>query len=885
MPSQSISLRKLCRLASGRTASSCGGAIKLCNRCSDIRVRLEQGLPVSDEIIFLGPLKRIKDRQNCPLCRLIVKSLPRGDTTTDKGDIQCMLNPRQDCGETFALFFGNTTNPALKAWIRIECPPGILDEFHSSSSPVQSLDSHSLDEMAKRTLTIDVQKVRSWLQECENQHGVQCDGHELSPQTRNTHDMLLIDVVEDKLVDGNQKSRYIALSYVWGGWGGAKVTLGSWASSDFLRTKGAFRSPRLRLPNVLRDAMIFARSIGERYLWCDAICVFQESAGQKEQQIAQMDVIYRQALLTIVTLSGQHGDQSLPGIQGSRLPTVLVSEAGGGVRFIARAPSVTVLAAQSVYESRAWTFQEKLLSRRCLFMTEYQVFFCCSLKCYREDEDILDYPNQRTKQSNLYSHNAGLAAMLNNSNLFSLYSNLVNDYTNRNLTNSWDILSAFKGISKALEGPFGDSFIKGLPGSHFHDALLWRPQSSIQKRSELAIASETSPWIPSWSWAAYTGQICYNWSNSTDRMGGRETPYKLRPIVSGFLFIELDIFSFQGLKSPNYVSQHSQDGRELDSPGSRLFFIHFVHFILFLLRRMEEYLVQHVTALSGYHTRTEDDAMDTWNREKPRIEEFFDSHAWVFAKSPFPYMPSLDEFRYALKRCKDSDKSTHARYNVIPTDLDFWPFHCSNNDQQRRNATISPCTECEFQESLWDEWATWPFACSPPLSTLRERLQATTINISSTRGLCFWAHTLPFNPGRLQGGQLFRNSFSMSSYFTTRDGTTQCNVATLSLATDLGVSPGQEIQPATVLWNAVSEPCGIVLENEDTCISRISGRRCYLVPLSQCWFEEEELWHNYMIVAETTDGETLERIAVARIGPNKLRITDIARTLRYIQLT
>lgn len=879
MPSQSISLQELCRIASERTTTISEGATKLCDRCSNIRVQLGHDLPVSDEVIFLGPLKRIKERKNCPLCRLVVKSLPSDDTTADKGDIQCTLNPRHDCGETFALFSGKALKSTLKAYIRIEFPPGILEGFSNSSSPLHGLDSHRLREVVKKTLTIDFQKVQSWLHECEKKHGARCDGHEISQEFRDTEGLLLVDVVEERLVDGNQDSRYIALSYVWGGWGGAKVTLASWDSFDFLRTKGAFRSPTLQLPNVLRDAMSFVRSIGERYLWCDAICVFQDNRAQKYQQIAQMDIIYRRALLTIIALSGKHGNQTLPGVQkDSRQPIVSVSEAGGGVRFIARALNLTVLAAESIYESRAWTFQEKLLSRRCLMMTKNQVFFCCSLKCFREDEDLLDSPDQRLKRSKLYLHNAGLAAIQNSSDVFDLYTNLVKDYTNRNLTNPSDILDAFRGISKVLEGLLRDSFIMGLPRSHVHDALLWTPRSSIQIRPVLS--------IPSWSWAAYTGQICYHWPNSTDMMTRRETRHKSESMISEIFFVELDSLTFQALWPSDRVLQQPEDNRLVHWSMKDDRLKSFVSFVYSLLNTMHYYLHQHIPEL-GYEGASADYAFEeAWTMAEPIIQEFLDSHAWMIEKTPFSFMPSLCAFRYSLKSyhvCRNYGSRNPRILERIttPTDLRFWPFCRSDGDQQLCVTTSRRCTTCKSLKKPPE----WTNKWIPSLSIFCKQLQPIITNTSPTCRLCFWAYTLPFDPVCLEGGQLFRNSFSMSSYLTTRDGNIQCDVATLKLATEPGVPAGQEIQPATIMWNPVIEgPYGIVLDNEDACISRISGRRCHLVLLSKCYIGRKELWQNCLIVAETTSGETLERIAVARAEKWSIERLNIMGTIKCVQL-
>ncbi|KAF2801488.1 uncharacterized protein BDZ99DRAFT_553374 [Mytilinidion resinicola] len=492
MSHKTISLRKLCQISSEREVGT-----RLCNRCSRIRLRMRQGLPVNDDLIFLGSLRGLEERRDCMLCRLIVQSLPSRDTTTDGSETQYILNPRYIGGESFALMESNSTSTAVKAWIRIECPPGILDGFSGTASPMDTLSSQSLSELSTKNLTIDARKIRSWVKECETNHGAKCDGHKLNTSARKTSEMLLIDVFEDKMVPGDQDSRYVVLSYVWG----------SLKSSDLLRTKSALRSPEIRLPNVLRDAMALTRSIGERYLWCDALS---------------------EPVFTIAVLSGQHGDQPIAGVhRGSRKPIVLIAELDRGLNFVSRA-----LMLGSTYESRAWTFQEKLLSPRCLFITEKQAYFQCAATQYREDEDICDFPETRKNRSllyspegislpsdpdrsivfsSLYTQTSGLTSMLEAMIPFDLYSSLVYHFTNRKLTETRDILNAFGGISKVLEVSFDSSFCYGLPSIYLDEALLWTPQLRLERRVAPSSLPAHDPILvfPSWSWAGWIGQVSY----------------------------------------------------------------------------------------------------------------------------------------------------------------------------------------------------------------------------------------------------------------------------------------------------------------------------------------------------------------------------------------
>ncbi|PMD22273.1 hypothetical protein NA56DRAFT_541286, partial [Hyaloscypha hepaticicola] len=90
---------------------------------------------------------------------------------------------------------------------------------------------------------------------------------------------------------------YAALSYVWGDWIYPKLdnsTITKYSS------EGALAPKSVNLPQAIVDAMEVARRIGLKYLWVDALCIKQDDAGEKATQIAQMDKIYANAVVTIV---------------------------------------------------------------------------------------------------------------------------------------------------------------------------------------------------------------------------------------------------------------------------------------------------------------------------------------------------------------------------------------------------------------------------------------------------------------------------------------------------------------------------------------------------------------------------------------------------------
>ena len=56
-----------------------------------------------------------------------------------------------------------------------------------------------------------------------------------------------------------------------------------------------------------------------------------------------------------------------------------------GLNLVPRLPQLFTVEQYSTWSRRAWTFQEGLLSRRCLYFAEHQVFWQCRTTYQSED--------------------------------------------------------------------------------------------------------------------------------------------------------------------------------------------------------------------------------------------------------------------------------------------------------------------------------------------------------------------------------------------------------------------------------------------------------------------------------------------------------------------
>lgn len=73
------------------------------------------------------------------------------------------------------------------------------------------------------------------------------------------------------------------------------------------------------IPRTILHAIQLTELLGERYLWCDALCVLQDDEN-KHIELANMASIYVNASLTIIAANSDNANHGLPGLRGVSSP-------------------------------------------------------------------------------------------------------------------------------------------------------------------------------------------------------------------------------------------------------------------------------------------------------------------------------------------------------------------------------------------------------------------------------------------------------------------------------------------------------------------------------------------------------------------------------------
>lgn len=356
----------------------------------------------------------------------------------------------------------------------------------------------------------------------------------------------VIDVQEERLVGAPPNVRYVALSYVWGR---VKQFMLKRSNKQFLEQPGSITAEGLAIPTgeyagiketmdaegsiiprTIREAIRLCQLINERYLWIDSLCIIQDDEIQTESgawtnldklaQIPKMDIIYGASTLTVIAACGSDSNAGLPGIHPSNTRIAKTIGKIGDQFFVSVEKDPMEAFWESTWVSRAWTFQEFLLSRRHLIFLPNQVVFHCRSLAWCEDHPLEYIDEAATVPSLLptWTQNwrlqplkvpvrSRVASHIFYPEIFinQFYSYWLQNFLERRLTVPSDILFAFDGALSASEQLIG-GFHYGLPIRYFCEALNWmvgEKMGQYRPKQPYHGLKTRRPGFPSWSWTGW----------------------------------------------------------------------------------------------------------------------------------------------------------------------------------------------------------------------------------------------------------------------------------------------------------------------------------------------------------------------------------------------
>lgn len=292
----------------------------------------------------LGTMKEIAARPSCRFCRIVSSATDIGRYGTKDDDLHVQWKYLQGKFDLVTMSqSGKPEGRALALGVRIVLCEG-TDQAQTTIHWGRT----------KNTTGFDPEQVKQWLSLCENGHEAACQRDSAKPwrgkRTLQNHEFRLIDVRKECIVSRPWQSRYLALSYVWGGIEQLQLLE---HTIDDLKAPGSLHRSRDRIPKTIRDAITFAYLMGEEYLWVDSLCLVQDDPRSMRDGIQLMNFVYENAFATIIAADGPDAKVGLRRL-GSTSSKQCVQTIKPGFRLMALG-ALDIHLKKSKWSSRAWT--------------------------------------------------------------------------------------------------------------------------------------------------------------------------------------------------------------------------------------------------------------------------------------------------------------------------------------------------------------------------------------------------------------------------------------------------------------------------------------------------------------------------------------------------
>lgn len=476
-----------------------------------------------------GRLSDLAVRKNCPFCRVLCRLMETGVGNNCCGDCRSFYSPTENPDVDIDLRICPQPHRRVGAVAVFNLPEGNYCGYHVSQGDLHFVHPSQADHF----------RIREWINTCDASHS-SCTESIRAPNNLFGHGkyaLRLIDTELRMIVKSLHPVRYLTLSYVWGASANRKfeMTPNPYPNDDPRFLPGIQPVDRQipemmygRLSRTFEDLICFARRLGERYIWVDAICIPQDEPDILVHQLALMDQVYFHGVCNIVSLTSGVED-GLPGASAAspRNTRQLVEQFPDGTRIATPLWELYPLIQYAPWVTRGWTLQEHLLAKRSIFFAHTEVIFVCKEMSAKES---WKYPRKATniepndKAERWYEYNlplpSGKCQDPAGPDLTSTLSTIVQMYTTRYLTYASDKHNAFQGLEARLSETYGVVFVHGHPLSrpHFPASLLWG-RLDFRDENHQQQQQNDADW-PTWSWLGQPSAVAYKywspWSSTPD---------------------------------------------------------------------------------------------------------------------------------------------------------------------------------------------------------------------------------------------------------------------------------------------------------------------------------------------------------------------------------
>lgn len=347
------------------------------------------------------------------------------------------------------------------------------------------------------------------MKDCMTNH--RCD--DIRTQSQSWYPVRLLDFAPKepygcRLIETNDvdiREPYMTLSHCWGKRETLRLTTDN-------HDEMAVGIDPASMPIMYQEARQVVLEFGMRYLWIDSLCIIQQGDNGADwlRQVTQMSDVYANSYCNISALQALDSHQTM---FSTNKPPDWASQ-------IINLNGTQMLVSSDYYwmsevscpnqglNTRAWVYQERLVSPRVLHFGASQVMWEC-----REKDASQCHPEALPRQLTEYRDNGLRFKELiptkgtspNNDVVegYARWEQIVQDYSGCNITFPRDRLPAISAVARQMQRALDDQYIAGLWRKNMPHGLLWK--STVHGLEE----TKSEYHSPSWSWASASRGVAY----------------------------------------------------------------------------------------------------------------------------------------------------------------------------------------------------------------------------------------------------------------------------------------------------------------------------------------------------------------------------------------
>lgn len=364
--------------------------------------------------------------------------------------------------------------------------------------------------------------------------------------------------VDVRLIEtGGILVQYTGLSYCWGGPPKAVTKVDNYAQR--LRKVDWSEMPRLH-----QDAVKLTWDLGVRHIWIDAWCIIQNDEQDWNKEAVRMADVYENAHVVFSSAHAPSADEALIAEDKPLMLNCPFQHVGDPDIILAwsiinHKVGRTISSDNNEWPAfeRAWTFQERMLSRRVVHFAPKELIWECRGSKACECGYLTRHPNESLR------HMVDVLPEYDGDEPEIVYAAfwrvLLRQCSGRKLSEEKDRLVAISGLAQKFNGHGLGRYFAGIWENDMPQALTWwsRPDTEC-RRTHSYVA-------PTWSWASIVGETWHEFQDHTkstyhaviEDVDCTTTTSPFSRVESGYLKMRSPVYGFEFARNRSDVGTGS----------------------------------------------------------------------------------------------------------------------------------------------------------------------------------------------------------------------------------------------------------------------------------------------------------------------------------------